>query len=170
MFKKELEKAAEILQHCGLVATAGNGGSCANAIHMVADLRDCAITAIDLCNPCVLTAIANDCKVKDIFSIQVADLLTGEEDVLILFSGSGESPNILEAARMAVLQGVAVISFSRKGASLEKDSTVYFGVEGSPENWMQELENEHAVLAHKLVNYINRIELSDTYIPFGGEK
>lgn len=146
-FIKEINQAIKILRNSRLVATAGNGGSCANALHLVTDLRTRGIAAIDFCNPCVLTALANDYGARYVFSTQVLTTLSSA-DTLILFSGSGRSGNILRAARRAKMQNITLISFSQKGTPLEEYSTVYFGVDSTN---MEELEDEHARLAHRLV-------------------
>jgi len=82
----------------------GNGGSAANAIHLANDLlygvdksagRGLRVNALPA-NAAVLTCLANDIAYEDIFAQQLT-VLSNPGDVLIVFSGSGNSPNIVRA-------------------------------------------------------------------------
>lgn len=82
----------------------GNGGSAGNAIHLANDftygaglrrgvgLRVEALPA----NPAVLTCLANDVGYENIFSEQLR-AKANKEDVLVVFSGSGNSRNVVKA-------------------------------------------------------------------------
>jgi len=84
----------------------GNGGSYANAIHIQNDLISCGIRAHTL-DPSTLTAIANDHGYEYIFSRWI--MLFGEPgDFLIALSGSGKSPNILNAVKAAEIIGMDI--------------------------------------------------------------
>ena len=98
------------------VLVAGNGGSAAEAQHFAAELvgrflRERApYAAIALTtDSSILTAIANDYSYEDIFARQVEGL-GRPGDVLIVYSTSGESRNLVRAAEQARAQGIAVIS------------------------------------------------------------
>ena len=86
----------------------GNGGSAGNAIHLTNDylygiapneppaMRVTALTA----NPSILTCLGNDVGYDAIFSEQLKTL--GQSgDLLLVFSGSGNSPNVVEAIKRA---------------------------------------------------------------------
>jgi D-sedoheptulose 7-phosphate isomerase len=112
----ELRAAANALrvrlEAGGRLLALGNGGSATDAMDAVADLR-CppagwrALAAIDLTeDPGIVTAIANDVGVESIFSRQV--IAHGRpDDVLLVFSTSGGSRNVLaalaEARRIGML-------------------------------------------------------------------
>lgn len=104
------------------VLLCGNGGSSANAVHMCADLiygispmggdgvRAVALTA----NQSVMTCLANDINYDQVFSYQVA-VLGRPGDLLVVFSGSGNSPNVVNAiieARRRGLMTAAIVGFS----------------------------------------------------------
>ena len=86
----------------------GNGGSASNANHLANDflygispedgkgLKVHALTA----NIAVNTCLANDTGYENIFSNQLS-ALADTNDILIVFSGSGNSPNVVEAIRKA---------------------------------------------------------------------
>ncbi|OGS04756.1 MAG: hypothetical protein A3G41_02210 [Elusimicrobia bacterium RIFCSPLOWO2_12_FULL_59_9] len=94
----------------------GNGGSAATASHMANDLAKTAavkgqkrIKAIALTdNVPIITAIGNDMSYDDVFSEQL-DFMVSAGDVVILISGSGNSPNVVKAAQLARQRGAVTI-------------------------------------------------------------
>jgi len=91
----------------------GNGGSSSTASHMVNDLvKMCGINATCLSdNVPLVTAIANDVDYEHIFSNQLLNL-SNMYDTLIVISGSGNSPNIIEAIRYCKqCTGMKIIAF-----------------------------------------------------------
>jgi len=103
------------------ILVCGNGGSASDAMHIVGELvgrflKDRpALKAIALsANPAVLTAWANDCGYETTFARQVEAY--GEPDaVLIGLSTSGNSPNVLEAFRVARTLNMHTIAFTGAG-------------------------------------------------------
>lgn len=102
------------------VLVAGNGGSAAEAQHFVAELvgrfkrerSACAVMSLTA-DSAVMTAIANDYGYDKVFARQVSGL--GQPgDILLLFSTSGCSKNILEAARVGKSQGLRIIAIVGK--------------------------------------------------------
>jgi D-sedoheptulose 7-phosphate isomerase len=106
------------LQQGNKILTCGNGGSAADALHLAEELvgrydRDRrAWPAVCLAaDPTALTCIGNDFGFECVFSRQI-EALGKPGDVLVLFSTSGNSPNLgraLEAARRAGLRSIAVL-------------------------------------------------------------
>lgn len=84
----------------------GNGGSYANAVHICNDLLMCGIKAFTL-DPASLTASANDHGYETVFSRWI-DVVGEPGDLLIALSGSGKSPNILNAVSLAESKGMMV--------------------------------------------------------------
>jgi D-sedoheptulose 7-phosphate isomerase len=100
----------------------GNGGSAGNAIHLANDLiygvgvknggglRVEALSA----NAAVLTCLANDLGYENIYSEQVK--VKGKfGDVLVVLSGSGNSPNVvkaIEAGNVIGMKTFAILGFS----------------------------------------------------------
>ena len=84
----------------------GNGGSYANAMHVCNDLLSQGVRAFTM-DPSTLTAFANDYGYETAFARWIEKV--GENgDLLIAMSGSGKSPNILAAIRMAEYVGMTV--------------------------------------------------------------
>ena len=97
----------------------GNGGSAALAQHYVCDLSKGAnrdwcqnfrrYKAICLSsNMGYMTAISNDSHYDDVFKQQLINLAE-KGDIVVLISSSGNSPNVLEAAKYAKENGITVI-------------------------------------------------------------
>ena len=125
----EIDRAAamvsETVARRGTLFFCGNGGSAADAQHLATEyvvryMRDRkAYPAIALTtDTSLLTAAGNDLGFEHIFSRQV-EALAKPGDLLIIHSTSGNSPNVLAAARAAKERGVPVLAFSaRDGGEL----------------------------------------------------
>lgn len=122
---KIVKTIAKAFRNGNKVLICGNGGSAAMAQHMSAEFvgiyeNNVALPAISLTtDTSIITAIANDLGYKYIFSRQV-DALGKEGDVLITFSTSGKSKNILEAIKMAKKRGLIVIDMPRSKGEIGK--------------------------------------------------
>jgi len=103
----------------------GNGGSAADAQHIATeyvvrymrDRRGYPAVALTT-DTSLLTAAANDMGFESVFARQV-EALARPGDLLVIHSTSGNSPNVLAAARAARAKGVRVLAFSaRDGGAL----------------------------------------------------
>jgi D-sedoheptulose 7-phosphate isomerase len=101
--------------------TCGNGGSATDANHLAeelvgrfaADRRSLPALCLSV-DGAALTCIANDYGFESIFSRQVESL--GEAgDVLVAFTTSGKSPNVLRAMEAARAKGIIVVGLLGKG-------------------------------------------------------
>jgi D-sedoheptulose 7-phosphate isomerase len=117
-----LEQVAAVLNECiasgKKILACGNGGSAATAQHFVAELvgrfrhERRALPAIALsADTMILTALANDYGYERVFARQV-EALGQPGDVLMAFSTSGNSANVIEAARAAREIGCSVIALT----------------------------------------------------------
>lgn len=124
-----VERAAtmvrETLARGGTLFFCGNGGSAADAQHMATEyvvryMRNRrALPAIALTtDTSLLTACGNDFGFDHVFERQV-EALAKPGDLLVIHSTSGNSPNVLLAARAARAKDVRVLAFSsRDGGAL----------------------------------------------------
>ena len=138
-----VEKLAYDLRDCWQtgrqVFFCGNGGSGGNANHLANDflyalsktpgsgLRVHSLSS----NPSVITCLANDEGYDQVFSLQLA-VLARKGDVLIAFSGSGNSPNIvkaLEEGKKLGMTSYAVLGFSGGKAKALADVPIHFAVD-----------------------------------------
>lgn len=114
----EVDKAGEILVEClkagGKILSAGNGGSHCDAMHFAEELsgryRDNrpALAALAISDPSHITCVGNDYGFEFIFSRQV-EALGRAGDVFFGISTSGNSANILAAAKAAKAREMKVI-------------------------------------------------------------
>jgi len=116
----------EALQTGKKILLAGNGGSAADAQHIAGELVSRfafdrpGLPAIALTtDTSILTAIGNDYGYTQLFARQV-QALGQVGDVLIAYSTSGQSPNIVEALSQAQQKGLKTVGFTgnRKGPML----------------------------------------------------
>jgi D-sedoheptulose 7-phosphate isomerase len=118
--REALSAAASVLRRVqdtgGRVLALGNGGSATDAMDFVADLTAPPqgwppVSALDLTqDTAIITAIANDIGVEEIFQRQV--IAHGREgDALVALSTSGNSLNVIEALTEARRRGLATVAF-----------------------------------------------------------
>ena len=110
-----------------LLLTCGNGGSATDAQHLAEELigryrsNRRALPAVALtADTAALTCIANDFGFDDVFSRQIEGLAR-PGDLLLCFSTSGGSPNILAALRAARARGAGTIALLGKDGGAAKD-------------------------------------------------
>jgi D-sedoheptulose 7-phosphate isomerase len=108
------DRLADCFAHGGRVLTCGNGGSMCDAMHLAEDLSGRyrldrpALSAQAISDPAHLTCVANDYGYDRVFARGV-DAWGRAGDVLVVFSTSGRSPNIVAAAHAARARGMRVI-------------------------------------------------------------
>ena len=144
------------------IFTVGNGGSASTASHFVSDLLKTSITkknkrfkAISLVdNLPVILAWANDTSYDGIFEEQLKNLIS-KNDVVIAFSGSGKSENVVKALRFAKKNGAICIGFTgMHGGYFPKLCDICCAV---PSNNMLIIESTHVILCHCIVDAIRNL-------------
>ena len=112
---------AQALSAGGKILACGNGGSAADAQHFAAELLNRfeterpPLAALALTtDTSTLTSIANDYSYELVFEKQVR-ALGRRGDVLLAISTSGNSPNVIAAARAARELGIAVVALTGRG-------------------------------------------------------
>ena len=142
----------------GKVLVAGNGGSAAEAQHFATELvgrfkrerAPYAVLALSV-DGAVLTALANDYGYAEVFARQVR-ALGRPGDVLLAFSTSGESDNVVRAARVANAAGLSVVALTGAAPSrLAGLADLAIPVPTTDTPLAQEL---HVVLIHLLCDLI----------------
>jgi len=165
--EESIEKAAyligDALQKGGKVITCGNGGSLCDATHFAEELTGRfrndrrPLPAIAINDPAHITCVANDYGYDDVFSNYVAALGTGN-DVLIGFSTSGNSENVLKAAVIAREKGMKVIAMTRKGSNrLSELSDVTIAVDH--EKFSDRIQEIHILAVHIIIERVEQILL-----------
>jgi D-sedoheptulose 7-phosphate isomerase len=139
----------------------GNGGSAGNAIHLANDfnygidrksgigLRIDALTA----NQSVITCLANDEGYEKIFSQQIS-VKGSKGDLLIVLSGSGNSPNVVKAIEVSKKIGIktfAIVGFSGGICKQIADFPIHF-----PINDMQVSEDLQMIVGHICMQWLSK--------------
>jgi D-sedoheptulose 7-phosphate isomerase len=137
----------------------GNGGSASLASHMACDfgkgtapasgrrLRAVALTD----NPALITAWANDACYENIFAEQLQTLMR-PGDVAFAISGSGNSPNVLAALKLARQIGASTAGITGyKGGKMKALCDVCAVV---PSDNMQIIEDLHLAIAHSVFRVV----------------
>lgn len=159
----DFDKAAELviaaLRRGNKLMLCGNGGSAADSQHIAAEIigrfetERAALPAIALTtDTSILTAVGNDYGYQQIFARQVAGL-GSSGDVLIAYSTSGNSANVLAAVEIAREKKITVVSLTGKGggklgALADVDLCV-------PSDNTARIQEGHAFLGHALCSAID---------------
>jgi len=142
----------------------GNGGSAANAMHMANDFH----YGIGACGPeprlpglrvealpanaGVITCLANDTGYANIYAHQL-HVKGRKGDLLIVLSGSGNSPNVVRALETAAeigMKSFAILAYSG-GRSIEiADIPIHFEIKD-----MQIAEDAQMVVGHLCMQWLN---------------
>ena len=156
----EISGAITLVRKCledgGKVMTAGNGGSAAEAMHMSEELVGRfrsdrpSLAGICLCADCTaLTCIANDFGYDSIFSRQIEGL-GKPDDVVVVFSTSGNAANLKLAIDAARKQGCRVLAIlGRDGGRVAGMADVEIIVDGADTERIQEA---HQVVLHLILD------------------
>ena len=163
---EKIGKAGEILVSCllngGKILTCGNGGSASDAQHFASEMLNRfererpALPALALTTDCsTITSIANDYQFSEVFAKQVKAL--GQAgDILLVFSTSGNSKNVIEAMRAALAKDMLIIACTGKDggemAGLIGSSDVEIRV---PSNSTARIQEVHLVVVHCLCDLID---------------
>jgi D-sedoheptulose 7-phosphate isomerase len=163
----DIERAAEMVRATvragGTLFFCGNGGSAADAQHMATEYvvryrrNRRAYPAVALTtDTSLLTAAGNDFGFEHVFARQV-EALCRPGDLLMIHSTSGNSPNVLAAARAARAKGVPVLALSaRDGGPLRELADHSVVVPTDRTDRAQEL---HLCIQHLICDMIEEDEL-----------
>ena len=144
----------------GKVVLFGNGGSAADAQHIVCELigrfglKRQAFPAIALTtNTSTLTAVANDYGYEKVFSRQV-EALVNEKDVAIGISTSGNSANVIEAIETAKVKGAKTIGLSGgNGGKLAKVADLVLII---PSDSTPRIQESHIAIGHIVCDLVEK--------------
>jgi len=137
----------------------GNGGSAGNANHLANDFTYGAgvVNGIGLrieslsANPSVLTCLANDIGYENIYSEQLR-VKADAGDVLVVFSGSGNSANVVNALEMGNslgMQTFAVLGFSGGKCKAIAQHPIHFAIDD-----MQIAEDLQLIIGHMVMQWL----------------
>tara|TARA_Y100001970_G_scaffold291651_1_gene429621 strand:+ start:1184 stop:1762 length:579 start_codon:yes stop_codon:yes gene_type:complete len=161
------KKIFDALNNGNKLLFCGNGGSAAESQHMAAEY--CAtlnhhnprkgFKAIALSvDTSFITAWSNDFGFDGIFARQV-ETLGDKGDLLVCYSTSGSSKNIIEAALEAKKKDITVLSFTgnSKNNKLAEISNSSFLAPSSKTAFIQEL---HTIIGHEICLAVEKLMLN----------
>jgi D-sedoheptulose 7-phosphate isomerase len=151
---------ADAMRGGGKLLVAGNGGSAADAQHLVAEfvarltvdrpaLRAIALTT----DSSILTAIGNDYSYDYVFARQI-EALGNAGDVFLGISTSGNSKNILAALREARQRGLRTVGFSGNGGGAMRELCDFNIV--IPSSVTMNIQETHLALEHIFCMLVER--------------
>lgn len=161
-----VECLVDCLQNDGKILTCGNGGSFCDAAHLAEELSGQfrhsrpALAALALSDGAFLTCASNDFGYAQVFARGV-EALGRRGDVLVAFSCSGNSANVVCAATAALERGLSVIGLlGRDGGQMKSLCTHAVVVPGATTDRIQEA---HVKILHLLVEGIERTLFPQNY-------
>ena len=154
-----IKKFISTIKNGGTIFICGNGGSFAHAQHLTTELvvryklNRIAIKSICLgSNQANLTAIGNDLSFDQIFSRELSSLYNTNDIVLIL-STSGKSPNVIEVAKYVREMGGNALALLGKDGGELKDITDNYIIPFPETNLIQELQ---ILIGHSICNELEK--------------
>jgi D-sedoheptulose 7-phosphate isomerase len=160
----KVKEAGDLMVHSlrngGKIVSCGNGGSMCDAMHFAEELtgryRDDrpSIAAISISDPSHMSCVGNDYGYQFVFS-RFLQGMGREGDVLLAISTSGNSGNVIEAAKTAREKGIKVIGLTGKdGGKLAPLCDVEIRVP-----WMgyaDRVQEIHIKVIHSLIDHIEK--------------
>jgi D-sedoheptulose 7-phosphate isomerase len=149
-----IAQAVATFRRGGKMLFCGNGGSAADAQHIAAELsgrfyrnRSPLYAEALHVNSSYLTAVANDFGYEQVFA-RMVEAAGKPRDILVAISTSGNSPNILAAARQAKAQGMWLMAWTGQGGGqLAELADCLFAV---PSTDTPRIQETHILLGHLL--------------------
>ena len=164
-FKESLRLASELIietyTNNGKVILAGNGGSASDCQHICAEFIGRfkfdrpSLPAIALTgNSSNLTCLANDYGYENVFSRQI-EAHASSNDTLIVYTTSGESPNILKVVESAKPRLKSIIAMTGKNFELlNQYCDVIISVDSLETSKIQEV---HAIAGHMICESVEHV-------------
>ena len=166
----DIMKAADIIASAirdgNKVMFCGNGGSAADSQHLAAELvvrltsksNRRALPGIALTtDTSILTAASNDFGYENIFSRQV-EAIGNDGDILMAFSTSGNSANVVKAVKVSKESGITTIGML--GGDGGKLSTLVDHHLIVPSSDTQRIQEAHITIGHIIIQLVENRLLS----------
>lgn len=140
------------------VISCGNGGSMCDAMHFAEELtgrfRDDRppIAALSISDPSHISCVGNDYGYDDVFSRYIA-AIGNEGDVLLAISTSGNSANVLKAARIARKKKMTVIGLTGKSGG-ELAALCDVEIRAPYSDYADRAQEIHIKVIHSLIHFV----------------
>ena len=161
---KLIAKAGDLIiesfSNKGKLISCGNGGSMCDAMHFAEELSGRfrgdrpSLPAMSISGPSYMSCVINDYGADAVFSRYVQGM-GFKGDVLIAISTSGNSANVINAAKVAKEQGMIVVAFTGKtGGELANLADVEIRAPHS--DYADRVQEIHIKVIHSLIHYIEQ--------------
>ena len=159
-------RIADTLASGGRVLTCGNGGSMCDAMHFAEELSGryrqdrAAFAAQAISDPAHMSCVANDFGFERVFARGV-EAWGKPGDLLVVFSTSGSSPNIVAAVRTARERRMTVVGLlGRDGGEVRALCDLSLVVPAQTSDRIQEV---HEKTLHLLIEGVERLLVPEHY-------
>ena len=158
--KKAGEHMLDCIKNGGKIISCGNGGSMCDAMHFAEELtgrfRDDrpSIAAISISDPSHLSCVGNDYGFDQVFS-RYLEAVGNKGDVLLAISTSGNSSNVLNAAKIAKEKGIVVVALTGKDGGQLKDNCDV-EIRAPHSKYADRAQEIHIKVIHSLIHYIEQ--------------
>jgi D-sedoheptulose 7-phosphate isomerase len=161
--------ALRTLRAGGLLMACGNGGSLSQAMHFAQEWTGRfrgdrpALPAMAFSDPTQLSCIANDYGFEEVFARQV-EAHGRAGDLLLLLSTSGQSPNVIQAARAARASDVQTVALlGRGGGKLASEVDIPILVPLTTTS--DRIQEVHLQILHSVLEAAERELFPESYPP-----
>ena len=149
----------------GKLISCGNGGSMCDAMHLAEELSGRfradrpSLPALAISDPSYMSCVINDYGADAVFSRYVEGMgFAG--DVLVAISTSGNSANVIHAAKAAIEKGMKVIALTGKiGGELAALADVE--IRAPQSKYADRVQEIHIKVIHSLIHYIEQDLFND---------
>jgi len=166
---KAIEKAGALIvasfKNKGKLISCGNGGSMCDAMHLAEELSGRfrgdrpSLPAMSISDPSYMSCVINDYGADTVFSRYIEGM-GFQGDVLFAISTSGNSSNVINAAKVAKDKGMKVIALTGKtGGALGSLADVEIRAPHS--DYADRVQEIHIKVIHSLIHYIEQTLFND---------
>jgi D-sedoheptulose 7-phosphate isomerase len=163
-FLAAVDRGASLLSQSlaqgGKAISCGNGGSMCDAIHFAEELSGRyrnhrrGLAAMACSDPAHLTCVGNDYGFDEVFA-RYLEALGKPGDVLVAISTSGNSPNVVAAARKAHEMGISVLALTgNSGGALAELSHVEVRVPWT--GYADRIQEVHIKVIHSWIDAVEQ--------------
>lgn len=152
------QQMVQALNSGGKIISCGNGGSMCDAMHFAEELSGRyrndrrALAALSISDPSHLSCVGNDYGFDQVFARYI-DAVGRPGDVLLAISTSGQSANVIEAAKAARQRGMVVVGLTGKdGGKLASLCAVEVRVPWH--GYADRIQEIHIKIIHALIDHI----------------
>ncbi|MFD1552310.1 D-sedoheptulose 7-phosphate isomerase [Putridiphycobacter roseus] len=152
------DQMVKSIKNGGKIISCGNGGSMSDAMHFAEEMtgrfRDnrAAMPAIAISDPTHLTCVGNDYGYDAVFS-RFVEGMGQKGDVLLGISTSGNSKNVINAAKAAKDKGMFVVALTGKSGG-ELANIADIELRAPMSDFADRVQEIHIKIIHSLIHYI----------------